>query len=219
MRLFAGYEPRETIGFHVFLESLIRGSKLSIEQMALTPLCGPVRDGSNSFTYERFRVPELCRFQGAALFLDGSDMLLRANLRELGELYDPHYAVQVVKHHYQTKHPRKYVGTVMETENRSYPCKNWSSVVLWNCGHPANHMLTAAFIERMPGAYLHRFGWLDPEDIGGLPPEWNVLVGEETAEHPKLLHYTLGIPAFPHYQDCEYAEEWHAMRRAIRGVD
>lgn len=218
MRLFAGYDPREALGFHVFVESLIRSSLLSIGNLALTPLFGPSRDGTNSFTYERFRVPELCGFEGMAVFVDGSDMLLRSNIRELQELYEPHYAVQVVQHHYSTRHPRKYIGTTMESDNRPYPCKNWSSVVLWNCGHPSNQILTSPFIAEMPGSYLHRFGWLQPQEIGTLPAEWNLLVGEEDTANPKLVHYTLGIPSIPHYQDCDYAEDWHTMRRLLQDV-
>ena len=41
-----------------------------------------------------------------------------------------------------------------------------------------------------------------------LPPEWNRLVSEEDVSDAKLLHYTIGIPAFPGYEKQDGAEEW-----------
>jgi hypothetical protein len=114
----------------------------------------------------------------------------------------------VVKHDYKTKHPRKYLGTKLEADNLDYPRKNWSSVMLWNCGHPSNRILTQDFVENATGAQLHRFGWLRDEEVGELPQGWNLLVGEQRHPHPSLVHYTLGIPAFKAYEDCDWGEEW-----------
>ncbi len=59
----------------------------------------------------------------------------------------------------------KYLGS----KNENYPRKNWSSVVLWNCEHPANRALTPEFVQSATGAQLHRFTWLDDALIGELP--------------------------------------------------
>ena len=50
--------------------------------------------------------------------------------------------------------------------------KNWSSVVLWNCGHKSNRKVTQDFVNdpEINGAYLHRFSWLKDKEIGELDP-------------------------------------------------
>lgn len=211
IRVFAGYDPREAIGFHVFMSSLIRTTS---EPFSVTPIHGEQRDGTNNFIYARFLVPSRCGFAGWALFLDGADMLMRDDIAKLWALRDNRYAVQVVQHDYRTSQPTKYKGTGMEAGNEHYPRKNWSSLVLWNCSHPSNAHLTPDFVARMPGSYLHRFEWLDNHEIGSLPVEWNTLIGEQYND-AKIAHYTYGIPWFPQYADSRYADEW---RREVQRV-
>ncbi len=67
--------------------------------------------------------------------------------------------------------------------------------MLINADHPANKRLTLDMVNTLPGRDLHRFCWLEDEDIGGLPVAWNYLVGERMPKvKPKLLHYTNGTP-------------------------
>jgi len=204
IRIFTGYDKREAQGWQVFCRSLIDQTK---EPVSIIPIGGHQRDGTNAFTYSRFLVPAMCDFSGWALWVDGSDMMMRADIGELWALRDEKYAVQVVKHDYRTKHARKYIGTPMESDNADYPRKNWSSVILWNCAR--NRVLSPDFVSNATGAFLHRFTWLDNDKIGELPPEWNVLVGEQE-EAAKLAHFTLGIPGFKAYQDSWYSGEWRA---------
>jgi lipopolysaccharide biosynthesis glycosyltransferase len=93
-----------------------------------------------------------------------------------------------------------------------YPRKNWSSVILWNCGHPSNKQLTQEAINTETGQFLHRFEWLPDEEIGELPSVYNWLVGwyKETPEsgQPKIIHYTEGGPWFDNYVNCEYGANW-----------
>ncbi|KAJ6296787.1 hypothetical protein OIU78_022500 [Salix suchowensis] len=56
-----------------------------------------------------------------------------------------------------------------------YPRKNWSSMVLYNCGHPKNKVLTPEVVSTQTGAFLHRFQWLEDEEIGSIPFVWNFL--------------------------------------------
>lgn len=209
LRVFTGYDPREAIGWHAFMSSVLKhcGPEVSV-----SALSGNQADGTNAFTYERFRVPEYCGWGGVALFVDGCDMLLKEDLMQLAKHFDPRFAIQVVKHDYKTKHPRKYIGTEMEAVNHDYPRKNQSSVMLWNCAHKA-HFQAREKMRGTDGKFLHRFSWLKDEEIGELPGEWNHLVGEqEPNPNAKLVHFTLGIPYFPHYAGCEFAAEW---RQAI----
>lgn len=206
------------MGLHVFLESLWKNTKEPVSLTALTPNMGE-SDGTNSFSLSRFHIPELCNWSGWAIFADGIDMLLRADLADLWKLRDPKYALQCVKHDYQTKSPRKYLGTDLEADNQDYPRKNWSSLVLWNCGHWA-HFKNRESLRTESGKYLHRFSWLKDEEIGELPTSWNHLVGEsEYNPEAKLAHYTLGIPGFEHYRRADYAKEWtETLKAAASGL-
>lgn len=223
IRLFAGYDAREAAGYHVFAQSVLERCVLpppihavGALNQARADLAELRGDGSNDFTYARFSIPERCGFEDWALFVDASDMLLRADLAQLFALADPAFAVQVVQHDYRTRHPVKYVGTPLECANPDYPRKNWSSVMLLNCGHPA-HRRARDRLRGRDGAFLHRLGWLRDDEIGALPPEWNWLAdeyGENDAA--KLLHWTAGIPGFRHYEDAPHAAEWHAAFARVR---
>ena len=182
IRLFTGWDAREAAGWHAFVDSVYRHAS---EPVSITRLPEKQLDGSNAFTFSRFLVPGLCGYDGWALYADGADMLCRADIAELWSMQDPRCAVQVVQHSYTTKFPRKYLGTPMESDNKDYPRKNWSSLVLWNCGHPALRRV----IED------HRFAWLPDDLIGALPFEWNWLADEYGYDpKAKLLHYTAGMP-------------------------
>lgn len=217
-----GFDPRETIAYHVLEQSIINRTSIPV---AIIPLATSMlrdfdgqRDGTNDFIYSRFLVPELMNYSSWAIYMD-SDMLLRCDLAELWKLRDESKAAMVVKHDYNTKHSRKLIGTPMECANGDYPRKNWSSLILWNCGHPQNRILTRAFVQESPGSLLHRFQWLTDDLIGEIPREWNHLVGEY-AHKPEanLAHFTHGAPCFSHYRKCDYATEWHAMKEEVNAA-
>jgi lipopolysaccharide biosynthesis glycosyltransferase len=211
--IFIGYDPREAIAFHVCSNSIIRHSShpVSINPLALNILKDYKEkhiDGSNHFIYSRFLVPHLMEYRGWAIFIDG-DMLLRDDIEKLWALRDESKAVMVVKHDYQTKMTEKYLGA----KNENYPRKNWSSVILWNCGHAANKVVTPEFIETATGAQLHRFTWLVDELVGELPKVWNWLPDEfGENQDAKLLHYTLGTPSFHDFATTPMGDEWHRER-------
>jgi lipopolysaccharide biosynthesis glycosyltransferase len=212
--IFIGYDPREAIAFHVCSNSIIRQSSepVSLNPLALNILKGYEEkhtDGSNHFIYSRFLVPHLMNYQGWAIFIDG-DMILRDDIAKLWELRDESKAVMVVKHDYQTKMTEKYLGS----KNENYPCKNWSSVILWNCGHPANKTITPKFIQTATGAQVHRFTWLTENLVGELPKEWNWLdIEYDHNPDAKLIHYTLGTPCFHEFADQgDFSDEWHRER-------
>lgn len=209
--IFVGFDPRESVAYHTFCQSVI--SRAS-EPVAFYPLAKNLlhgfdgrKDGTNDFIYSRFLIPYLMCWQGHALFFDG-DMIVTKDVAELWKLRDYYKAVQVVKHNYKTKHPIKYLGN----KNEDYPRKNWSSVMIVNAGHFVNRCLTPDFIAEQSGSFLHRFEWIREKDrLGEIPAEWNFLVGEyeKPQETPALLHYTIGIPSFSEFKQCDYAQEWH----------
>jgi hypothetical protein len=219
LTIYVGFDQREAVAYHVFCQSVLERSSVPV---AFVPLAANAvgrmmrrelpHDGSNAFTYSRFLVPHLQDHEGWAVFADG-DMVCNNDIAELAALADDRYAVMVVPHEYRTKHPVKYLGS----PNPDYPRKNWSSLVLWNCSHPSNAWLTPAEVARRPGSFLHRFQWLDADEIGTLPATWNHLVLEqERDDDAAILHFTVGSPCFREYANCESAEPWHrAYRRAI----
>jgi hypothetical protein len=215
-RVFIGFDPREAIGSYTCIQSILNTASGPVE---IIPLTGVQADGTNAFTYARFRIPQICGWVDWAIFADAADMLLREDIYKLWELRDSRYAVQLVKHDYKTKHPTKYVGTDLEAANDDYPRKNWSSLVIWNCRH-LSHYSAKEQLQGTDGKYLHRFSWLKDEEIGELPIEWNWLADEYGENrNAKLCHWTAGIPGFYHYRNAPHADEWKAVARQVtRGM-
>lgn len=219
IHLFAGYDPRESAVYHVLTQSILNTSTVPV---AVTPLHSPMlgdfdgqQDGTNAFIYSRFLVPELMGFEGWAIYCD-SDMLFRTDIAELWKLRDESKAVMVVQHDYKTKHSLKAIGSELESKNQDYPRKNWSSLVMWNCAHPRNRILTSEFVSSAGGRVLHRFDWLSDDLVGEVPRGWNWLVGEyEFSLGAHLVHFTLGAPGFEHYKDCDYSAEWFGTQMDV----
>lgn len=207
-KIFIGYDDNATIAYHVCVNSIIRNttSLVSITPLSLQhlPYKETHNDGSNTFIYSRFLVPFINNFNEWAIFIDG-DMILKSDITDLFNFNDTSKAVYVVKHSYQSTASIKYLGA----KNENYPRKNWSSVIVWNCAHPKHRMLTPEFIQSSTGEYLHRFTWLNDDEIGELPIEWNWLPDEFGSNNQaKLLHFTLGTPCFTGYEKVPMAEEW-----------
>ena len=221
INLVVGFDQREAIAYHVFCQSIIEKSSLPVNflPLAVNTLKGYSEkhtDRSNDFIYSRFLTPYLNNFTGWAIFADG-DMICQADIRKLWDLRDESKALLVVKHNYQTKKSIKYLGNI----NENYPKKNWSSLILWNCGHPKHKILTPEFIANQSGKYLHRFSWLEGEEIGELPIEWNWLAIEYPINiSANIIHYTLGTPCFKDYRDSDMADHWfRVQKRSLEGME
>ena len=208
IRLFAGFDHREAVGYHTFASSVIRRAKSLVSITPLASLGLPV--SSNAFTLSRFLVPALCGFKGRAIFADSSDMLCLADIAELDALFDPAYAVQVVKHpEYVSQHERKYIGTDMECEQSAYSRKNWASVCLFNAEHPAWRGISHQQLAGRPTLHFLQFQNLLDGEIGELPSEWNVLIDEgQDDTGAKLIHFTAGLPSFRHYRNQRRSLDW-----------
>lgn len=215
IHLFCGYDERESIGFAVFAHSVIARASRPV---ALVPLHAMgMQQGTNAFTVCRFLVPYLMGFKGRAIFMDASDMLMLDDIAELDAQFNDDFAVQVVKHpNYKSRHPRKYVGTRMETDNSEYPRKNWASVMLFNCSHPVWQAMTPDRIVAHPVGELLSLGFCG-NAIGDIDPKWNRLV-DEGHSFGSVLHWTAGIPGFDAYRDAPFAEEWFAERERLESV-
>lgn len=162
---------------------------------------------STEHANSRFLVPYLARY-GWALFCDG-DMLYRSNVARMFDKLDPKYAVYCVKHKFAPPPGVKMDGQLQV----QYTRKNWSSFVVFNVDHPANSCLrnSTDMANTLPGRDLHRFCWLDDDEIGELDPSWNFLVGHTTGvDDPQVVHFTSGTPDMPGYEDTPFADEWRS---------
>lgn len=208
--LFTGFDPREAIGWHVFAHSVIKRASKPVNIVPLASMGLP--QGSNTFTLSRFLVPYLLGFKGHAIFADACDMLMLGDVAELDALFDPAYAVQVVKHPaYTSQHERKYIGTEMECEQSNYTRKNWASLMLIHGAHKGWADRTPADVADVGALSLLQFCGLDDNEIGALPPEWNVLIDEgQDDRDAKVIHWSSGIPTFKHYRNARRSRDWFA---------
>lgn len=215
INLFCGYDRREAVGFHTFCASVMERATQPVSIHPLSAMGLP--QGSNTFTLSRFLVPYLMQFTGHAIFVDACDMLMLGDVAELDALFDPRYAVQVVKHpDYVSQHERKYIGTQMECAQTNYARKNWASMAIMRCDHPSWMRFTPSSIASMKPLDLLQFTMLEDEEIGALPSAWNLLVDEgQRCENPCLLHWTNGIPTFRHYKNARYSSDWFAAFDAM----
>jgi len=235
--IFIGYDAREDEAYRVCRRSLIRrsDSPLHIQPLKIGPLqhSGLFRrtwhevegqriddlDGkpfSTDFSFTRFLVPALKQYSGWAMFVD-CDFAFMADVAEIFAAADDSKAVMVCQQLHQPKEAVKMDGMLQSTYKR----KNWSSLILWNCGHPTNKLLTVDAVNREPGSWLHGFGWLKDDEIGDLDARWNWIEGV-TQGDPKAVHYTKGGPWFPEYQHVPYAGVWNrelALANHYEGID
>jgi hypothetical protein len=222
-RIYIGWDAREDEAYQVAKFSLARRASVPV---SITPLELPelrarglywrAEDplASTEFTYSRFLTPQLAGFSGLALFCD-CDFLWLGDVADLIACTRVPKAVYCVQHDYRPSETTKMDGA----RQTLYPRKNWSSLMLFDCGHPAVRRLTADVVNRETGAYLHRMQWVGDDAIGALPVEWNWLEGwnEKPARGtPKAVHFTRGGPWFDHWQDVDYGDLWRAERNAWR---
>lgn len=231
--IYIGWDAREDVAYQVCKYTIERQSKnfayniipmkhkeLRKQGVFYRPWMTHATDGnrydmidlkpfSTEFSHTRFLVPYLNDYKGWALFMD-CDMIFTSSVKKLFALCDNKYACMVVKHN------QKPVETVkMDDEPQGkYHRKNWSSFVLWNCAHPKNKYLDLRNVNSKNGGELHAFDWLEDREIGVLPTSYNWIEGLSPnisayqSARPDVIHYTLGGPWFPEYQDVAYAQLW-----------
>ena len=164
---------------------------------------------STRFNIARFLVPILCQ-GGMALFVD-CDMVFERDPREMLREVPSRLPLSVVKHEHE---PTRSVK-MMEQAQNAYPRKNWSSVMLFNCEHPANRRLSVRDVNERVGRELHAFYWLADDEIGALGPAWNWLVNvQDMPANLGIAHFTLGGPFTPGWHGAPFDDFWFAARSA-----
>ena len=217
-KIYIGYDSREDIAYQVAKHSIEMTSSIPIDIVPLK-LRSLRKSGvytrandklaSTEFTFTRFLIPYLNDYQDWALFID-CDFVAIHDIAKLVARIKDQYAVMCAHHDYTPTEETKMDGQVQH----QYPRKNWSSMMLINCAHPSNKVITPDVVndETKTGAYFHRFSWLKDSEVGQVSHEWNWLVGwykEPKDGHPRFLHYTEGGPWFKEYRNCEYNYEWY----------
>jgi len=205
LNVYIGFDPREAVAFYTLAHSILERSSIPV---SIAPLMrgqlrslywrerGPTE--STEFSMTRFLVPALSEYRGWSLYMD-CDMLCRADIAELAARthVEREKAVLVCKHEYVPKTERKFLDQIQTR----YARKNWSSLMLFN--NERCRALTPDYVNSASGLDLHRFAWIDDRQIGGLPLEWNWLVGEYPFNpEARIAHYTLGGPYFEEYRGC-----------------
>ena len=220
IRIFIGFDERETVAWHVLCHSILARATQPVSFVPLNlknlgPLMWRERNPlqSTDFSFSRFLTPYLSGYEGWSVFMD-CDMLVLEDIAKLWELRDERYAVMCVKHEHVPVETTKF----LDKPQTAYGKKNWSSVMLFNNGRC--RALSPDYVNQATGLELHQFKWLPADDeIGELPHCWNHLVDYDAAQSiPANLHYTIGGPYFDEYRDCGFASDWLKERESMLKV-
>ena len=230
LSIYLGYDPAEHEAAEVCAASIRRVTNGEIEPVFLRQdrlraagLYTRVEDArgqrydfasqstcSTEFSNSRFLTPILAQ-SGWALFVDCDTVFYEDPRLMLDDTDDALYCV----HHNHVGAEASKMGGMAQT---SYPRKNQSSVMLFNCDHPANRRLSLWDVNNRPGRDLHAFYWLNYDEIGFLDPKWNQLVGVKTHIRPEgIVHWTLGSCWIEGWQGGPYDDLWLEAKR-LAGV-
>ena len=217
--IYIGYDWEQDVAYEMCKRSIEQFSSVetTIHKINCNTVPGYSREfdplSSTPFTYARFYVPVINNFKGFSLFCDG-DFLFLEDVKNLFDVFDPKYAIQVVKHDYAPTNTIKMNNKIQTV----YPKKNWSSLILWNNEHPKNKQLTLELLNKETGRFLHQFKWLEDNEIGSISLEWNWLVGwyhENEFQKPKALHFTEGGPWLKPAENM-YDEAWLEFKKSTK---
>ena len=220
--IFIGYDQRERAATNVLIDSLYQSSSaplslipLVTSQLQKQNIFYREKDPKQSteFSFTRFLVPYLMNYEDWALFID-CDMLCKRDISELWDKRDDKFTLMCVQHEHNPTETIKFQNEIQT----SYPKKNWSSLMLFNC--KKCKALTLDYVNKASGLDLHRFHWLkDDHQIGSIPINqgWNFLIGVQNKKNipnPALIHWTLGGPWFKEQRLMgeEMAAEWFSAR-------
>jgi len=209
VRIFIGGDPTQILGAKIFEYSVRQFASMSIECVVINNDGLPVPTDPNKrartgFSFCRFKIPELCNYQGRAIYVD-ADMQVFTDIKDLwtrdfgdswllySELpYDgkgeriPQYSVMLMNCE-KLKWDASEIVNSLEQDDMDYP------------------------------TLMHHFTMMPPEKkTPDLDYEWNSLESYEEGK-TKLIHYT-DMPTQPWVSDKNpNGELWYkALRDAVR---
>jgi hypothetical protein len=206
-RLYVGWDSRDPRALDVCLFSIQRHASDLVEIVSLKPkavaaLCGPDADPQGEKRARAcYLVPSLNNFDGWAAFVS-CDMLFQADIYDLWRHCDPRYAV---------------MGVPTSTRAGA-PQGLRTSLLLWNCGHPANRSLTAERVAGTDADRLGQFDWLHRSMIGAVPSAWCWREGVSDPDvTPKAIEFARRKPWVGESEICRYADRWQDEATRIFG--
>ena len=209
MKIFIGYEPNHPDMFEVCRKSILNFNStheiIPLKKSEISEYTRPFQNESTEFAFTRFLVPQLCDYEGEALFCDG-DFLWLCDPEEVMDYFSDEHTVHVVKHPNFLIKPKKMKGK----KNHAYPRKYWSSLMLFN--NPKCKELTYDYVNQAPAGALHELRWA--ESIGELPAQYNAMVNYYKFKKPKALHYTDGGPWLNINECSEYTASWMKLYKS-----
>ena len=169
------------------------------------------RPFTTDFTYTRFLVPALERFEPGRVIFADSDTFWRGDICALPELLPDGKAVACVQHDHAPEEMVKVTGNLQQR----YPRKNWSSVMVMN--PDKCRTLTPYQVNRAGRDWLHSIHWTPDRDIVALPTEWNWLDGySPDMADPKVVHFTRGTPDMKNRTAGPFDAEWLALAASLK---
>lgn len=148
------------------------------------------KNQSTAFTYSRFLIPYLENYEGFSMFID-DDIIFEDTLLPMFYYLNPDDAVACIQYPQYEHDSTKFNGEI----NIDYPCKLWSSLMIFNNGHEDCKKLTPEVVNTWTGAQLHQFEWTDK--ISKIPEHYVFTEGydnPETKWQCAGYHYTRGGP-------------------------
>lgn len=215
MKVFIGYDPHYDLAYNVCKHSIERRSNVEIHKLWSKTIPEYRRNTgepqSTDFTFTRFWVPYLSDFKGYSIFCD-LDFVFLKDIGLLEQIIQKDKAVSVVKFKpYEPKSKTKMDGKPQHAS----PRKNWASLIVFNNEHPSNKILTPDYLNNhTPGLDFHQFAWLQDNEIGSLPAQWNVLDGYIPYDCLYGIHYTDGGPWFKEYEKTMYSKFWWSEKKS-----
>ncbi|WP_299357068.1 hypothetical protein [uncultured Shimia sp.] len=225
-----GWDPREKDAYQACVNSIRSASSIELniipivmgelKEAGLYTRETETRDGrlwdvisgapmATEFAVSRFFAPLLAEKHHSksqwVLFCD-CDFLWTGDVADLVQELSTDKALFCVHHNYAPSETTKMDGQAQLLYSR----KNWSSMMVFNRFHPANKKLTLELLNSVPGRDLHRFCWLEDDEIGSVSSDWNWLEGHspKTDRLPRAIHYTRGGPWMEGWEHVDYAKEW-----------
>jgi len=148
------------------------------------------KNQSTAFTYSRFLIPYLENYEGFSMFID-DDILFEKSLLPMLYYLNPDNAVACIQYPQYAHDSVKFNGEI----NIDYPCKLWSSLMIFNNGHEDCKKLTPDVVNSWTGAQLHQFEWTDK--LSKIPEHYIFTEGYDNPETKwgcSGYHYTRGGP-------------------------
>lgn len=223
MNIYIGFDSRndgQKLAYEICKKSILENTKYP-DKLKIIPLVKKELEAKNiyyrendqlastEFTYTRFLPPYLNNYQDICLFCD-SDFLWECDIYAemtpyIHQMLQNNKAIYCVQHDYVPQNTIK----MDNYQQTTYPRKNWSSLILFNCNHPDVKNLTVENVNNQSPAWLHRMKWCQDKNIGKLPHTYNYInTVYYDIDNPKVIHYSDGGPWHYNYQNCKYSEKW-----------